>query len=543
MDGAINFVKGDAIAGISISLINIVGGLIIGVMQQGMEVGEAAQTYSLLTIGDGLVSQIPALLISVSAGLVVTRVAASAEGEKSHVAKEMFAQILGQPRAIAVVCVLLALLGFLPGFPMWVFWSLAILAGMVAFSAAASPPTEPSAAAPSAAAAKAKEKEAAEAERAKPRGPLPIVLEFHSMLAPVFIEKTNVTGPDGKPQQVTRSIPAVQQQLTQLRTGLEEELGFPLPPVVLRPDDRYFNLPGYAILIYDAPVATSTMLADQVFLSSRLTRQQGEEIDVKTFTPLPWTRAQLPVVTASQADEISEKIKAKTDAPVYTLTARQVILEHVRVIMQRRAAEFLGIQETSDLLDTLKETRPDVVKAVVPVILSPAQLTEVLKGILREQIPIRDLRLILESIAQHAAKVRPGGQGQMDLGVLTEYVRYDLRRVMCARFAASRQQLPFYSVAHDLENTVVDSMQQSNGQTVLALGPDQRKEIIVAFAKTIDPMMHVGQPAVVVVNQPSVRKPIWNLLQPYLPEVVVLAYQDLIPELSPQPIKVVMVES
>jgi len=544
MDGAMKFVKGDAIAGIIIAIVNIVGGLVVGVMQQGMEVGEAAEIYSLLTIGDGLVSQIPALLISVAAGLVVTRVAAGGDDSKSHVASEMLNQVLAQPKAIAVVAAVLLAMGLLPGFPMWVFWGLGIAAGAVAFTALNAPPgaLSPAGVPATRGDAGADAGPAAEAETKRPRGPIPVVLEFHSQLAPLFIETVTAAGPDGQPHAVTRSIPRVQQHLTQLRIGLEEEFGFPFPPVVLRPDDRYFIIPGYAILLYDAPIASATMLADQVYLSAKLTREAAEELGFKAMTPLPWTRAHMPVVTEAFADDAIARITATAGAgqDVRKLPARDVIMEHLRVMLSKHAAEFLGIQETSDLLERLKESRPDLVKAVVPVMLNHAQLTEVLKGLLREQVPIRDLRLIMESIARHAPNDRPAPQSPVDLKLLTEHVRYDLRRVMCARFAASRQRLPFYSVAHDLENAVADAMQHSNGQVVLALAPEQRKQIVIAFAKAIDPHSHLGQPAVVVVNQPSVRRPIWNLLEPYLPEVVVLSYQDLVPELSPQPVSVVM---
>ncbi|HEY7116349.1 MAG TPA: flagellar biosynthesis protein FlhA, partial [Tepidisphaeraceae bacterium] len=253
MDGAMKFVKGDAIAGIIIALVNIIGGMIIGILQQGMTAGEAAQTYSLLTIGDGLVAQIPALLICVSAGLVVTRVSSGSDaagGGAGHVAKDIVEQVLGNPKAIAVLAVLLVLTGFVPGFPKFAFWTFAALAAALALPRLMGPARSPVTAlatatagmAPggrtSVSAAPGAAAPADEDRSLLPRRlyPIPVILELGRDLEPLF------TTPDGA------ALPDARQAIEiSVRALLSDETGIPFPPVSFRIDNPHLRPTEYAI--------------------------------------------------------------------------------------------------------------------------------------------------------------------------------------------------------------------------------------------------------------------------------------------------------
>ncbi|MEZ0265105.1 MAG: FHIPEP family type III secretion protein, partial [Phycisphaerae bacterium] len=526
MDGAMKFVKGDAIAGIIIALVNIIGGMIIGVMQLGMPAAEAAQTYSLLTIGDGLVSQIPALLVCVSAGLIVTRVAAqgdSATGAQGHVAKDIVEQMLANPKSIAVLSIVLFFTGLVPGFPKVPFWSLAAIAGIMSFPrlskarlAAAAATTAARAAAPG----KPGESGAtvpatgAPADAAEDRGqlprrlfPVPVILELGKDLERLF------TTADGN------ALPDTRRALDEsVRAMLSDQAGIPFPPVSLRIDVSHLRGNEYAILLFDAPVARGMASPTHAMALCDVATANSKGIEA-TQVRIPWSRAGACAIAATDAPQAQ-------DAGIRTLAADRLILMHLMVVLRRNSADFLGIQELSHLVDRLKQDRPDLVKALIPTQLTLQQTTEVVKQLLRERVPVRDLRLVFESIARYA------GQSKEPLA-LAELVRPDLKRQLCARYASPLGVLSYYAVHPEIERMIQDALIDTPSGPQAALGYDEQQRLIAGFERAIDPRRHLTNEAVVLVASAQVRRYLARAMEHIFPDVVFVAFQELAPEAIP----------
>ncbi|MEM7624456.1 MAG: flagellar biosynthesis protein FlhA [Planctomycetota bacterium] len=539
MDGAMKFVKGDAIAGIIISVINIIGGLIVGVMQQGMEVGEAAQVYSLLTIGDGLVSQIPALLISVSAGLVVTRVAAEsgADGKGGgRVAGDIVNQVLRQPKALGVVSAVLLGMAFLPGFPSPVFFVLCGIAAVLCVIGWTREDEHDAAATPGAAG-----QATAEIETAPAVGPTPLAIEIDPPLAPMFFKDQTVIGPDGETmmQQVaTDGLPA---QLRAARMELERELGVSLPPIVLQPDERvHDDGPGYRVVIHGAPVVSGRAEGQHVVLLSEQAwpPETLQQLAIQHEYALPWCRAVMPSVPFDDFDAVLDNVRKLDEPPDFrVLDVRDIVLMHLKAVVRQHAAEFVGIQNVSDLVEKLKESQPDLVKAVVPVVLNPAQLTELLQVLLRDGVPIGDLPKLLEAAARHAPHV---GTTPLDIEALGALVRRDLGRTICAHLSQGRASLGFYALDPQLENAAAEALRETPNGVTLAMNLDERRRLLQSLAEGIPAHRHVKAPAVLAVSQPLLRRPLADLIRPYLPDVAVVTYDDLSAEIVPKQLGLIM---
>jgi type III secretion protein V len=526
MDGAMKFVKGDAIAGIVIALVNIIGGMIVGVLQQGMTPGEAAQTFTLLTIGDGLVSQIPALLICVSAGLVVTRVAGGQQqdGSGGHVARDIVDNILGNPKALAVVSVILFLTGFVPGFPKFAFWSFSAVLGVLSFPRLAGGPTAALAGAPAAGGAPAAAGKPAAGGAAAPLDdgkapmpkrlyPVPAVLELGRDLERLF---TNADGTARPEQRLVLE--------DQIREMLSEETGISFPAVSLRIENPQMRPNEYAVVVFDATLARGTINPDAALALADVETAKSRGLSA-TAMRIPWSRATACVIP------IAEVAKAQ-EAGIRSLPADKMIVNHVLVTLRRNASEFLGIQEVSNLVERLKQERPDLIKAVIPTQLTLQQVTEVLKQLLRERTPIRDLRAILESLAKHS-------QNQKSPGALAELVRRDLRRLLCAKYSVGRQMLNYYALQPDIERMIQEAtVETANGPEVALPYADQRR-IVEAMEKTIDPRRHLTNDPVVLTTMPGVRRYLRQAMEYVFPEVVFLSFQELAPECVPSQVGII----
>lgn len=516
MDGAMKFVKGDAIAGIVISLVNIVGGLIVGVMQQGMSVAEAAELYSLLTIGDGLVSQIPALLISVSAGLVVTRVASSDTDESSQVASDIFDQVLAYPRALLIVGGLLLILGVShtwTGFPWVPFVGLSAMVFVLGATGVG----------------RARRDEAAKAIEAGPSqskaepgvaslagsSPLPIVLELNTELERLFLDDDGLERPEAR-----------QTLDVEVRQFLSTHTGVPIPPVNLRIDNPRLHPFEYGIVLFDGTVAHAR-LAPGVLIALcdvPTARQEGIEAEVAT---VPWSNAQVCAIDPNAREQADA-------AGIRTLTPFGVVIRHLRVVLKRHAEEFAGVQETNDLIDQLRERQPALVQALVPGVVRVPQISEVLKYLLREQVPVNDLRLILESIGRLA-------QQQKDSYQLAESIRLDLKRIICGRFAVGHQ-IVHYRLDHEIADLLARAKVQTAQGIVLDLAPDAQNLIIKAVETVIDSQRHLSEPMVFVVR-PDLRPIVRDLIAPRLPDVAVLSDAEIAPGFVPITIDMVTLEA
>ena len=539
MDGAMKFVKGDAIAGIVISLINVVGGLIIGTFRRGMSLGEAAEKYTLLTIGDGLVSQIPALLLSVAAGLVVTRVA-SGDG-KSNLASDISEQVGAQPKAIGVTAGILLLLGLSgpwTGFPVVPFLLLAAVAGGVLLlprlvknpTAAAleararalpeldgevgrlpneqpsnKPPTTlaeiPGATSISGPAAGAGDDDAAAVVR-------PLVLEFHPSLEPLLLPAD-----DGRRDEVQRKLKVT-------RLALSDIFGVPFPPVLLRPGSPKLRQNGYAVLVHNAPVATGHVAPGEglAWCDADFAKESGLESAAES--PLPWAPAGGMVSRVARSD--FDKARA---ASISVMPPEEVIVAHLRIALRRAAPQFMGVQQTSDLLERLKGPAGDLVKAVVPVLLTTQQVTEVFKRLLAEQVPIGDGRAALEALAKW-------GPQQKDPGELAELVRWEMRRALTAHFSASYGEFVFHPVSGEIEQALLDAQVNTPQGPVAALAPEDVWRLVKAVTERID-LRQTAFP--VLVTSARTRRLLRSVLENDLPDVAVLSRSEVAPGVEQRP--------
>ncbi len=500
MDGAMKFVKGDAIASILITIINIVGGLLIGVLQRGMPVGDALSVYSILTVGDGLVSQIPALLISTGAGIVVTRVASEDEG--AHLGKEIGEQVLAQPRAIAIAAALLGLLALVPGMPTVPFLLGAAVTGSIAYAllhrrGAGRRP------------AGSLERRGEAALAVAPPGeelspPAPVAVEAGEALAPLLDGR-------GDGRFLGELIPG-------LRELLHAELGVVLPGVQVRAL-RALAPRGYRLLLGEVPLEQGEVAAGPLALASP---------GALAAAGLAATPRALPGV-AGPCHELAPGAEEAARAAGLELvdTATQVAL-HLGRVLRAHASELLGIQEAQELLDALERTHPALVHEVVPRAVSLPTLAEVLRRLVEEGISIRDLRAVLQALSEW-------GPVEKDPLLLTEHVRGALRRAISYRYASEARVLHAYLLDPAIEEAVRDSIQRTERGSYLAIEPDLSRDIVEAVRRQVE-LLPPDEPLPAVVTAAPVRRYVRRLLEVDFPELPVLSYGELVPDLQLRPV-------
>ncbi|WP_141592716.1 MULTISPECIES: type III secretion system export apparatus subunit SctV [unclassified Myxococcus] len=515
MDGAMKFVKGDAIASIIITVVNIVGGLIIGVTQKGMSAGDAAQKYTLLTIGDGLVGMIPAILVSTCAGIIVTRVAGEEEG--NHLGMDMGSQLTAYPKAIAIASGMLIVLGLVPGLPKIPFFLLGIGAGLGAWTMLkkqqqaveaedAGPAMETDLGTPMAS-------EPAPKEALNPDSELfipvvtPIVLEVSDALVP-FVDSRQDNG-----KFLFELIPF-------MRDGLFVELGVRFPGVRARGNG---SLPpgAYQIQINEVPVVTGQATLGHVLVNDtvdrlRLMNIQGfEAVNPATRQPAAW-------VPEQYRDTLEAAGLTTWDVPGY-------IILHTAAVLRRNAREFVGVQETQTMLEQLEKAFPAIVKEVVPKVVNVLKLTDILQRLVEEEISIRDLRGILQALAEY-------GQVEADNVMLTEHVRAAQRRYISHKYARGTGTLVVYLLDPNIEDAIRGSVKRTSAGAHLALEPELAQEIVQAVRSECGHLPPSAQRPVILTAM-DIRRYVRKLLEyEFNPSFSVLSYQELSPELNIQPV-------
>jgi len=517
MDGAMKFVKGDAIASIIITVINIVGGLVIGVMQKGMDVGTAAQKYILLTIGDGLVGMIPAILISTCAGIIVTRVGGDEEG--NHLGHDVGSQLTAYPKAIAIAAGMLLLLGLIPGLPKIPFFLLAAGAGYGSWKmlkkdeagAAKSEPglttgETPPGETPAATEPQAKEPINPDSELFIPVV-TPIVLEVSDALVP-YVDSRQDNG-----KFLFELIPF-------MRDGLFVEMGVRFPGVRARGNP---SLPpgAYQIQLNEVPVVTGQATIGHVLVNDTVDRlklmniQGFEAINPATRQPAAW-------VPEQHKDTLEAAGLTTWDVPGY-------IILHLAAVLRRHAREFVGVQETQSMLDQLEKAFPAIVKEVVPKVVNVLKLTDILGRLVEEEISIRDLRGILQSLAEY-------GQIEADNVMLTEHVRASQRRYVSHKFARGTGTLVVYLLDPQIEEAIRGSIKRTSAGTHLALEPDIAQEIVQAVKTECGHLPPSAQRPVILTAM-DIRRYVRKLLEyEFNPSFSVVSFQELSPDLNIQPV-------
>ncbi len=497
MDGAMKFVKGDAIASIIIAFVNIAGGLAIGVGQRGMAAGEAMQRYGLLTIGEGLVGQIPALIISTAAGILVTRVA-SEEPDQS-LGREIANQLVSQPRALGIAAVLLGGFAVTPGMPAVPFLVMAVALGLgaraVSRAQARRARTGEVIGARSGGGATSR---ASESDRDREL--------YKPLLTPIAVDVGEglaglVESSPGEPEAPLRAlIPA-------MRDALYADLGVPFPGVRVRVARGELAPRGLVIRIHEIP-AVERELPDGM----RLVTGPASALVAKGMRALPDVHPSVGT-PASWVDEASAA-QIERDGGI-ALGHDEVVVAALGAALRRHASEFVGIQETQSMLDALEASHPALVRNTVPKPLTVTLLAEVLRRMAEEGISIRNLRDILEGLAAYAGT-------EKDPVVLADLARQALRRHVTHAFAP-RGRLAAWVLSPDVTEAIREAIVRTPAGNYLRLDPRLGDEIRDRAAAQI------GEEPTVLLVDADVRRYVWLLLEPRIPRLRVLSHAELTP--------------
>ncbi|MEP6547081.1 MAG: flagellar biosynthesis protein FlhA [Gammaproteobacteria bacterium] len=485
MDGASKFVRGDAVAGILIVFINLFGGTIIGAAQHGMSLADAGRTYALLTIGDGLVAQIPALLLSVAVAILVTRVS-----RPHDMSQQIMVQVLGQPKALGVTSGILTLLGIIPGMPNFVFLSMAAVCAAGAYFLSKRKALDKVAAvAPAAATVPSEQRELSwdDVETVDLIG-----LEVGYRLIPLV--DRNQGG-------------ELMGRIKGVRKKLSEELGFLVQAVHIR-DNLELGPNSYRITILGAPVGES-----EVFPDRELAINPGQ-----VSGTVPGTATKDPAF-GLEAVWVDKSRREQAQGLGYTVVdASSVIATHLSHLLQSHAHELLGHEEVQQLLNRLGKSAPKLVEDLVPKLLPMSVVVKVLQYLLLERVPIRNLRTICETLAELAPKTQ-------DPVALVAAVRVALGRSIVQNIGGLRQELPVITLDAALEQVLQDSMSGA-GDASPGFEPGLADRIQTALADSTRRQEAAGEPAVLLVA-PKIRPWIARLMRHSTPSLAVLAYNEI----------------
>ena len=513
MDGAMKFVKGDTIAGIIMSVINIAAGLAIGITMRGMDFATAAKKYTLLTIGDGLVSQIPALIIATAAGIITTRVA-SAAGEEKSLGQDIGVQLLAQPKAMAIAAGMLFAMALVPGLPTIPFLVLAAVTGGLAWGLTRTK--------------EKKDREEIKAqvmESAVPQATVPGGKKKKDdtprlpMAVPVILETSpSVTPLVDVSDQGARFI---EELIPQMREWIFSELGVFFPGVRVRGDAPYLDENSYMIYINEVPAATGVVHPGRFFTAESLDQLMMMGVQGIPGQHPSGERKGLWILPAD-----AEKVPPSAGNLVQP---DEYIAVHLAHVLRRNVDDLLGIQDVQNILDLMEQQGYEaLVKSVVPKLLSVQKLTDVLRRLLREDVSIRNMRAVLEALAEWAAF-------ENDPVYLTEYVRMALKQYIGFKFSGGRPVMSVHLLDPGIEQAVQGGIQQSASGSSLSLDPTVSHEILEAFRKSLGDPRRAGQRPIVL-TQMEVRYFVKRLLEFEFPQVAVLSFQELPSELQIQPV-------
>ena len=490
MDGANKFVRGDAIAGIIITMINILAGLTIGVLQNKMSFSDAAQTYTLLTVGDGLVSQIPALIISTAAGVIVSRA-----GSEASLGKDISSQFSLQPRAIGLTSIVLVTFGLFPGLPAIPFLSLATIAGFCAYYIFQTQKAQQT--------KKIKEEEleemATEEEGLRYLPPVDVLaLEVGLGLIPYVDEQQ-----DGELLSRIRS----------MRKQIAKEIGIIVPSVHIK--DNLQLKPGeYKIYLKGNEIASGDLMMNHHLAMN----SDGTDDDIKGIKTKEPTYG-LPALWIKETEKEKALSKGWTVVNIPT-----VLATHISDIIRRYSKEYVGRQEIQELLDNLKETHPKVVEELVPNLLPLGVVVKVIQNLLHEQVPIRDLPSILEALADWAPVTK-------DIDTLTEYVRQALSRTISTQYQSPDGKMYVVTLEQNLEQIMAESIQQTDQGSFLSVDPNVVQKIVHSLSAAIDKFSSISQQPVVLCS-PHIRSQFKKLTEQFVPDLVILSFNEILSNLN-----------
>ena len=501
MDGATKFVKGDAIASIIMVFINLLVGMVIGMMQMGLSFGEAASKYSLLTVGDGLVSQIPALLISTATGIVVTRAASD-----GNLGVDITNQLFAQSKLLYVAGGTIFLLGIFTPIPLWITLPISGALILGAFLMDRKKEEDPEE-------ILEMEQEVAADTMKSPENVVnllsvdPIEFEFGYGLIPLV---DAAQGGD------------LLDRVVMIRRQLALELGIVIPVVRIR-DNIQLQPNEYRIKIKGNEMARGELLLDHYLAMSPGDDNSIEGIDtIEPSFGLP-------------AKWITEPVKEDAEMLGYTVVdPPSVVSTHLTEMIRANAHELLGRQETKQLIDHLRETHAILVDELTPTPLSIGEIQKVLAKLLRENVSVRNLPIIFETLADYAKLTS-------DTDILTEYVRQALARQITTQFVNGQPALKVITVSGKVEKMVADSIQQTDHGNYLAMDPQESQYVLEAIAKEVERVSFMEQSPLILCS-PGVRMYLRQLTERYFPQIPILSYNELDAAVEIQSVGVVNVE-
>jgi len=479
MDGAIRFTQRDAIAAVLITFVNIVAGFFIGVFQHGLDIATAAETYTILTVGEGLVTAIPALLVSMAGGLITTRAAS-----ESNLGEEVADQLLARPRPLAVAAALLAALALIPGLPKFAFVAIAGVFGLAAYAvrnedgpAIAEPPpiqavTEPEPAI----------------------GVEPLSIEVGYALVSLVDEKQGGT---------------LLSRVRTIRRQIATETGLVVPSVRVA-DNLQLPPRGYRILVKGVEAAAGELYPERLLA-----------INPGTGTaPLDGIQTREPAFGLPATWIAMDGREAAAAAGRTVVDATTALSTHLSETVRAFLPELLNRQQVKEMIDAVGQTSPKLVEELVPKLASVGDIQRVVRQLLRERVPVRDFASILEAIADAAAVTK-------DVDVMTEAVRTALGRAICRQYQNEKGELTVISVAPSLEERLLASVVRTDQGAMLALDPQQAQNIAGRIAKALEQAL--AQP--VLLCSPTLRPHLWRLFARVLPHLGVLSHNEIPPQM------------
>lgn len=510
MDGAMKFVKGDAIAGLIITAINIIGGLIIGMTMKNLSAVDAAKKYSILSIGDGLVSQMPALLISITAGFVTTRV--GGDEKENNLGGELSGQLLKQPKALMMSGIVMLFLCFVPGFPWYAFFPLGIVAIIVGYILS---------------------QDSTKSSHAMSQGSSSSTISVgkeedgHSVVTGGGIDSYMLTVPTilevgsfitQEIQRTEKNKNFIDYMIPRMRQALYHDLGVRFPGVHIRVDSPNVAEDEYLVHLNEVPIIKGKVLPHHILtneVQENLQRYQIPFIAYKNALQLPslW-------VEEKHADLLKQ-------VGMKSWNILEVLMLHLSYFYRHYSNEFLGIQEMKGIITFMEKSFPDLIKEVTRLI--PLQkMTEIFRRLIQEEISIKDLRTIFEALAEWA-------QSEKDTVLLTEYVRSSLKRYISYKYSQGESNLSVYLLDPEIEDVIRGAIKQTSAGSYLALDPDSVQQILQAIRNTVTPPPPTAQPSVIL-TAIDVRRFTKKLIESEFPDISVLSYQEIIPEIHIQPL-------
>ncbi len=496
MDGASKFVRGDAIAAILITVINIVGGFAIGMAQRGMSMGEALQRFTILSIGDGLVSQVPALITSVAAGILVTRAAS-----KNDLGQELGNQLLFYPRAMSMLAAMLGFMSLVPGLPMLPFLTLSLMSAALAYTLHKHGALHPATAEVGAKGRPADGKPAAgAAPEAKPGDKLETLLHVDAVQIELGYGLVSLAD--------TRKGGDLLDRVTGVRRNFASEMGVIVPPIRLR-DNLQLGTNEYRFLVKGQPVAQGQLMPGH-WLAMNATNSKTQLKGVPTVEPV----FQLP------ATWITEIERKTAEMAGYTLVdAASVLVTHLSEALKRNSSEILSRQDVQQLLDNLKQTHATVVTELIPNQLTVGQVQRVLQNLLAEGVSIRNLSAILEKVSDYAHLTKNPDE-------LSEHARRALGSQITKPYQMATGSVRAITLDPRLEQQLAQGLRQSPTEVTLVMEPRLARHLVDSLTKFVQQMLSAGHPPVVLCA-PQLRLAFRRFFEGTFHDLAVLSYAEI----------------